>query len=67
MTPHYHIRANRIAADHRSIARDRHDRIARQLYRQAFGSRPGLIRRNIHWIASALLVTASLLLLGASI
>lgn len=67
MTPHYHARANRIAADHRSIARHRHDRIARHLHRQAFGPRPGLVRRNIHWIASALLVTATLLFLGASI
>lgn len=67
MNPHYYASARYLAENHRLTARQQHDRIARQLYRQAFGSRPGLIRRNIHWIASALLVTATLLLLGASI
>jgi len=60
MTPHYYARTS-------PHVRDRHDKIARLLYHQAFGTRPGLIRRNIHWIASAIITTSTLLFLGASI
>jgi len=67
VTPHYYASARHLAENHRLTARQQHDRIARQLYHQAFGPRPGLVRRNIHWIASALITAATLLFLGASI